>query len=59
MVLMGISRSDTPETADSCAGKLLALRIFPDEAGKMNRSVVEAGGALLGSFSIYSIRRLP
>ena len=55
MVLIGIARSDTRATADYYAEKLLALRIFPDEAGKMNRSVVEAGGAILvvSQFTLY------
>ena len=55
MVLVGISRSDTPEVAEYCANKLIDLRIFGDEAGKMNRSVVDAGGALLvvSQFTLY------
>jgi len=41
--------------ADYLVEKLLGLRIFPDEAGKMNRSVVEAGGSLLvvSNFTLY------
>lgn len=55
VVLVGISASDTPEAASYCAGKLLDLRIFPDDSGRMNRSVVEAGGALLviSQFTLY------
>ena len=55
LVLLGISRSDTPEEAEYCAAKLLGLRIFPDGAGKMNRSVVDVGGALLivSQFTLY------
>jgi D-tyrosyl-tRNA(Tyr) deacylase len=55
VVLIGISGSDTTEIASYCAGKLLGLRVFPDEAGRMNRSVVEAGGALLliSQFTLY------
>ena len=47
LVLVGIGVADTAESAASLAEKVATLRIFPDEAGKMNRSVVEAGGAVL------------
>lgn len=46
-VLVGVETGDTPADAAWLAGKLAALRIFPDEAGKMNRSVVEIDGGLL------------
>jgi D-tyrosyl-tRNA(Tyr) deacylase len=47
LVFVGVSRSDTTADADYLVEKTLGLRIFPDEAGKMNRSVADAGGALL------------
>jgi D-tyrosyl-tRNA(Tyr) deacylase len=47
LVFLGVSRTDTVEDADYLIGKLLGLRIFPDEDGKMNRNVHEAGGSLL------------
>jgi len=55
MVLVGISRLDTRETVEYCADKLLGLRVFPDPAGKMNLSVVDAGGAILlvSQFTLY------
>ena len=55
MVLAGIDRSDTQETANYCADKLLGLRIFPDEGGKMNLSVADAGGSILvvSQFTLY------
>jgi len=55
VVLVGVAASDTPEDADYLAGKLLGLRIFPDDAGKMNRDVGQAGGALLivSQFTLY------
>ncbi len=55
VVLAAVSRSDTPESVSYCAGKLLGLRIFPDDEGRMNRSVAEAGGALLviSQFTLY------
>lgn len=46
-VLLGIAQGDGSDDADAVAAKLQGLRIFADEAGKMNRSVVEAGGAVL------------
>jgi D-tyrosyl-tRNA(Tyr) deacylase len=59
LVLLGISRSDTPEEADYCAGKLLGMRIFSDDDGKMNRSVVDVGGAILvvSQFTLYGDTR--
>jgi D-aminoacyl-tRNA deacylase len=55
VALLGIAKSDTTEDADYLVGKLLGLRIFPDEAGKMNRDVRQAGGALLivSQFTLY------
>ena len=55
LVLLGIAKSDSEKDADYLVEKVLGLRIFPDEAGKMNRSVVEAGGRLLvvSQFTLY------
>jgi D-tyrosyl-tRNA(Tyr) deacylase len=55
VVLIGISRDDTPADADYMLDKLLGLRIFPDENGKMNRNIAESGGALLlvSQFTLY------
>jgi D-tyrosyl-tRNA(Tyr) deacylase len=55
-VLVGVSKSDTAAEADYLLDKLLGLRIFPDEAGKMNRNVRESGGALLivSQFTLYA-----
>ena len=47
MVLVGVETGDTEEDASWLAAKTAALRIFDDENGVMNRSVVEAGGSLL------------
>jgi D-tyrosyl-tRNA(Tyr) deacylase len=56
VVLLGVSKSDTAADADYLLDKLLGLRIFPDEAGKMNRNIQEAGGALLivSQFTLYA-----
>jgi D-tyrosyl-tRNA(Tyr) deacylase len=47
LVYLGVARGDTEAAADYLAEKIAALRIFPDEEGKMNRSVRETGGAIL------------
>jgi D-aminoacyl-tRNA deacylase len=46
-VLLGVAKDDTEQDADYLAGKLVNLRIFEDEAGKMNRSLLEVGGEAL------------
>ena len=55
LVFLGVSRTDTVADADYLTGKLLSLRIFPDEDGKMNRNVQEAAGSLLivSQFTLY------
>lgn len=55
LVLLGIGKTDTDAVSDWMINKLLALRIFPDEAGKMNRSVTDIGGSLLivSQFTLY------
>ena len=47
LVLLGVTHDDTPEQADRLAAKLRALRIFEDDAGKMNLSVEDVGGEIL------------
>lgn len=47
MILVGVETGDTEDDARWLAAKTAALRIFDDEAGVMNRSVVEAEGSLL------------
>lgn len=46
-VLLGVAPDDGPVEVDWLAEKLVNLRIFEDEDGKMNRSLVEVGGAML------------
>src|SRR5437868_6376566 len=55
LVFVGISRTDTEKDADYLLDKLTGLRIFPDDAGKMNRSIVDAAGSLLivSQFTLY------
>jgi len=47
VVLLGIEHSDTIEAAQWLADKIVHLRIFNDEQGKMNRSLAEVGGEML------------
>jgi len=56
LVLVGVTDGDTEADSAILANKLLGLRIFRDEAGKMNRSVVEAGGSILvvSQFTLHS-----
>ncbi len=47
LVLVGVEAGDQPADAEWLAGKVAQLRIFPDDEGKMNRSVGEVGGRVL------------
>jgi len=55
LVLLGIARTDGREDAAYLADKIIHLRIFPDQAGRMNRSLMEIGGGLLvvSQFTLY------
>ncbi len=47
LVLVGVTPDDTGSDADRAAEKIAGLRVFPDEAGLMNRSVIDVGGSVL------------
>jgi D-tyrosyl-tRNA(Tyr) deacylase len=47
LILLGVAKGDTEQEADLLAKKTAELRIFEDENGKMNRSILETGGAAL------------
>lgn len=47
MVLLGVEKGDAEASADWLAEKIVGLRIFEDEAGKMNRALTDIGGAVL------------
>ncbi len=47
LVLLGVERGDGTKNADAMLDKVTHLRIFPDDAGKMNLSLRDVGGALL------------
>ena len=55
LVLLGVSRTDAAADAEFVAGKVVNLRIFNDDAGKMNRSLLDTGGAMLAvsQFTLY------
>jgi len=59
VVLLGVGRTDTPESAAYLAEKTAHLRIFDDDQGKMNRSLLETGGAALvvSQFTLYGDAR--
>src|SRR5712692_6261433 len=56
VVLLGVGWEDTPEDARVLAGRLAHLRIFGDEAGRLNRSILDAGGEVLSisQFTLYA-----
>lgn len=55
VILLGVTHADTRADAEYLAEKVIHLRIFADEAGRMNRSLLEAGGHLLvvSQFTLY------
>jgi D-tyrosyl-tRNA(Tyr) deacylase len=55
LVLLGAGREDTDTDLDYTVRKILGLRIFEDDTGRMNRSVVDVNGALLvvSQFTLY------
>jgi D-aminoacyl-tRNA deacylase len=55
LVLLGVTHSDTPADAEYLADKVVHLRIFSDPQGRMNRSLLEANGAVLvvSQFTLY------
>jgi D-tyrosyl-tRNA(Tyr) deacylase len=55
LVLLGVGRGDADGDADAFAEKVAHLRVFPDEQGVMNRSLLECGGGALvvSQFTLY------
>jgi len=47
VILLGVGKTDTEEDANLLADKVIHLRVFPDDAGQMNRSALDVGGGLL------------
>ena len=56
LLLVGITHADTEAVEDRMADKIVKLRIFSDEAGLMNKSVLDVGGGLLAvsQFTLYA-----
>jgi D-aminoacyl-tRNA deacylase len=54
-VLLGIAAADRPEDGERVAAKVLALRIFDDDRGRLDRSVTDSGGSILviPQFTLY------
>ncbi|MFT3782045.1 MAG: D-aminoacyl-tRNA deacylase [Nibricoccus sp.] len=59
LVLLGIAQGDTAEDGEWLAQKIAKLRIFPDEAGQMNRCVADIGGGILvvSQFTLFASTR--
>ncbi len=56
LILIGVGQGDTEAVADRMVDKVLGLRIFADEAGKMNRCLIDVGGSVLwiSQFTLYA-----
>lgn len=56
LILLGVAPTDTPALCDKLAEKVLGLRIFCDENGKMNRSLADVGGQVLvvSQFTLFA-----
>jgi len=59
LILLGIEQDDTQEDIEWLCRKILHLRIFPDENGIMNRSILEHGGSILliSQFTLFASTR--
>jgi D-tyrosyl-tRNA(Tyr) deacylase len=56
VVLLGVHTNDGPEDAAVLAGRVAALRVFDDDAGRLNKSLVDVGGEVLSvpQFTLYA-----
>ncbi len=56
LVLLGVTHTDTERDADAMAERIVNLRVFEDDAGKMNKSIVDAGGSVIvvSQFTLYA-----
>jgi len=56
LVLLGVANEDTAAAADRIAARICEMRIFEDDAGKINRSIVDVGGSVIvvSQFTLYA-----
>jgi D-tyrosyl-tRNA(Tyr) deacylase len=56
LVLLGVTHTDTEKTADEIADRICKLRIFEDENGRTNRSIMDVGGSVIvvSQFTLYA-----
>ncbi len=59
VILVGVTHADTEQTAQKLAEKVVHLRVFADDAGKMNRSALDVGAEILviSQFTLYADTR--
>ncbi|HWT24009.1 MAG TPA: D-aminoacyl-tRNA deacylase [Solirubrobacteraceae bacterium] len=57
LVLLGVTHEDRPETADRLAGKVRALRVFPDAQGRMNEPLGDREVLCISQFTLYGDAR--
>jgi D-aminoacyl-tRNA deacylase len=57
LVLLGVTHDDTPELADRLAEKVRALRVFPDEDGRMNEPLGDREVLCVSQFTLYGDAR--
>jgi D-tyrosyl-tRNA(Tyr) deacylase len=59
VILLGIGKDDTPATAETMAKKIAQLRVFSDNEGKMNRSIldIQGGAIVVSQFTLYADTR--
>jgi D-tyrosyl-tRNA(Tyr) deacylase len=57
LVLLGVTHDDVGETADRLADKVRALRVFPDDAGRMNEPLRERDVIVVSQFTLYGDAR--
>jgi len=59
LILLGVGQRDTPSVADALARKVAELRIFADDSGRTNRSLLETGGGALvvSQFTLHADTR--
>jgi D-tyrosyl-tRNA(Tyr) deacylase len=57
LVLLGVTHDDTPEITDRLADKVRAMRVFPDEQGRMNEPLGDRGVLCVSQFTLYGDAR--